>query len=112
MNFASFSNARAVALSCLLAGVAPRAARAEDSVRYKFQDYQERGGRIGVDSDVGRGSTFWIDLAIAEGPVERFERLASAGPPSHPVDVPEAEGVVLSVEDNGVMELQLQLTRA
>ncbi|MGH7945417.1 MAG: DUF3570 domain-containing protein [Opitutaceae bacterium] len=33
----------------MLAGLAPRAARAEDSVRYKFQDYQERGGRVGVE---------------------------------------------------------------
>ncbi|MGH7956164.1 MAG: DUF3570 domain-containing protein [Opitutaceae bacterium] len=49
MNFASFSQARAFAFACLLAGLAPRAARAEDSVRYKFQDYQERGGRVGVE---------------------------------------------------------------
>src|SRR5687767_2661053 len=49
MNFPSFPKARLFALSGLLAGLAPRAARAEDSVRYKFQDYQERGGRVGVE---------------------------------------------------------------
>jgi hypothetical protein len=49
MTFALFSPARAVGLSCLLAGLAPRGARADESVRYKFQDYQERGGRIGVE---------------------------------------------------------------
>ena len=49
MKFALFSPARAVGFSCLLAGLAPRGARADESVRYKFQDYQERGGRIGVE---------------------------------------------------------------
>jgi hypothetical protein len=44
-----FSSAHAVGFSCLLAGLAPRGGRADDSVRYKFQDYQERGGRIGVE---------------------------------------------------------------
>jgi hypothetical protein len=49
MNFASLPNARAAALSILLAWLAPRVARAEDAVRYKFQDYQESGGRIAVE---------------------------------------------------------------
>ncbi len=39
---------RALLLSALLAWLAPRAARAEESVRYKYQDYQEMGGRISV----------------------------------------------------------------
>ena len=39
---------RAVALAALLVWLAPRAARAEDAVRYKFQDYREMGGRIAV----------------------------------------------------------------
>ncbi len=39
---------RALVLSGLLAWLAPRAARAEESVRYKYQDYQEMGGRISV----------------------------------------------------------------
>jgi hypothetical protein len=48
MKFASFSQARPVALSVVLAGVMPRVARCEDSVRYKYQDYAETGGRIAV----------------------------------------------------------------
>ncbi len=43
---ASFS--RAAVLATLLLWLTPRAARAEDAIRYKFQDYQESGGRIGV----------------------------------------------------------------
>lgn len=39
---------RALALSALLVWLSPRGVRAEDSVRYKFQDYQEMGGRIAV----------------------------------------------------------------
>ncbi len=41
-------SARAFALSGLLLWLAPRAARAESSIRYKYQDYQEMGGRVGV----------------------------------------------------------------
>jgi hypothetical protein len=48
MNFASFSKARPVALAGFLACVTPRVARCEDSVRYKYQDYAESGGRIAV----------------------------------------------------------------
>lgn len=40
--------ARAFLVAALLGGLSPRFARAEDSVRYKFQDYQEMGGRIAV----------------------------------------------------------------
>lgn len=39
---------RAAGLAALLLWLSPRAARAEDTVRYKFQDYQELGGRIAV----------------------------------------------------------------
>ena len=49
MNVAPLSQTRALGLSALLALTAPRVSRAEDSVRYKYQDYQERGGRIGVE---------------------------------------------------------------
>ncbi len=40
--------ARALLLSALLLALVPRAARAENSLRYKYQDYQEMGGRVGV----------------------------------------------------------------
>jgi hypothetical protein len=49
MNRVSSFPLRVFAWSALLACLAPRAARAEDSVRYKFQDYQESGGRVGVE---------------------------------------------------------------
>ena len=39
----------ALVLSTLLAWLAPRGARGEDAVRYKFQDYQESNGRIAVE---------------------------------------------------------------
>jgi hypothetical protein len=40
---------RAAALSSLLIWAAPRAVRAEESVRYKYQDYREAGGRVAVE---------------------------------------------------------------
>jgi hypothetical protein len=39
---------RRAALPALLLGLAPRAVRAEDAVRYKFQDYREADGRVSV----------------------------------------------------------------
>src|SRR5688572_3925322 len=71
MNFASFPNARVAALSVVLAWVAPRVARTEDAVRYKFQDYQESGGRIGVEvhsaaveKDLGTNTHLKLDGVI------------------------------------------------
>ncbi|MBL9202587.1 MAG: DUF3570 domain-containing protein [Opitutaceae bacterium] len=49
MTFACSPSVRAAALSALLAGLAPRAVRAEESVRYKYQDYREAGGRVTVE---------------------------------------------------------------
>lgn len=49
MTRSSPSTLRALALSALLVGCLPRGARAEESVRYKFQDYRETGGRIAVE---------------------------------------------------------------
>jgi hypothetical protein len=49
MKAAWTSTARAIVLSAWLGCLAPRGARADDVVRYKFQDYQERGGRIAVE---------------------------------------------------------------
>ena len=39
---------RASVLAALLAWLTPRAARAENSISYKYEDYREMGGRIGV----------------------------------------------------------------
>lgn len=41
---------RAFALAALLVWLAPRAARAENSVAYKYSDYRESGGRISVQT--------------------------------------------------------------
>ena len=32
------------------------------------------GGRLGVESHVGQGSTFWVDFALTESPVERLKQ--------------------------------------
>lgn len=48
MTARSLPSVRASALALLLAVLAPRVARAEEAIRYKYQDYRESGGRIAV----------------------------------------------------------------
>ena len=58
------------------------------------------GGTLDVDTVIGQGSTFWIELALVEGPVERYERLNGGTVPAcaeAPLDV---RHVVLYIEDN------------
>ncbi|MPY94531.1 MAG: hypothetical protein GEV08_16170 [Acidimicrobiia bacterium] len=57
-------------------------------------------GTLGVRSVEGEGSTFWLELPLVEGPVERYDRLnhgrASEGTPSRRA----RRHAVLYVEDN------------
>src|SRR3954466_1574197 len=50
MNFTLLTSRRPRLLAILLLSLSPRLARAENSVSYKFADYQEMGGRIGVQT--------------------------------------------------------------
>ncbi|MEY2879159.1 MAG: hypothetical protein RLZZ15_1539 [Verrucomicrobiota bacterium] len=79
----SFRFSRVVALSALLVWLAPRAARAENSLAYKYEDYRESGGRIAVQT---QGAHLEQDL----GPAMHFkfegilDTIAGATPSGQP----------------------------
>ncbi len=50
MNLPSLTNSRSVGLAALLLCLVPRAGRSEGAVNYKYADYQEAGGRVGVET--------------------------------------------------------------
>ncbi len=54
------------------------------------------GGTLGVDSVVGSGSTFSIELPMVEGPVDRYHRLADADKRREE----PARRTILHIEDN------------
>ena len=56
------------------------------------------GGAIGVESVAGQGSTFWVEMPIAEAPVERLKRTGNLGLPAAPASAKAK--TVLYVEDN------------
>jgi signal transduction histidine kinase/CheY-like chemotaxis protein len=59
------------------------------------------GGTIQVDSVVGRGSVFSVELPLAEGPIERYERLNGAPPSTAaPLAPTQQRRKVLYIEDN------------
>lgn len=58
-------------------------------------------GAVDVDTTLGRGSTFWIELPLVEAPIERFDRIGPAMP-STAAATDAATGVhrILYIEDN------------
>jgi signal transduction histidine kinase/ActR/RegA family two-component response regulator len=59
------------------------------------------GGTVDVESVPGEGSTFWVELPLVEGPVERYERLQgdNAQPEVGPT-TDERRQTLLYIEDN------------
>jgi PAS domain S-box-containing protein len=55
------------------------------------------GGRIGLESEPGSGTTFWIDLPSTEHPSKRIE---SEGPPAKAVPQSSSVTTILCVDDN------------
>ena len=58
------------------------------------------GGVLDVESVVGRGSTFWIEFPVVEGPVDRYQRLDG---PARFAPVNQHDGMdqsILHIEDN------------
>jgi CheY-like chemotaxis protein len=64
------------------------------------------GGTLEVSSTAGQGSTFWVELPRAEGPVERAERQQELEVPAEAEAEPAAPLTVLYIEDN-LSNLQL-----
>jgi signal transduction histidine kinase/CheY-like chemotaxis protein len=68
------------------------------------------GGTLAVATEVGQGSRFWVELPMAEGPVQRAERQHELDPVDPPAPEPEPEPdeamTVLYIEDN-LSNLQL-----
>jgi signal transduction histidine kinase/CheY-like chemotaxis protein len=64
------------------------------------------GGTLEVSTVLGEGSTFWVELPQAEGPVQRAERQQELEQPAEAEPEPEAPLTVLYIEDN-LSNLQL-----
>ena len=58
------------------------------------------GGQIALDSEVAMGSTFWVDLAITEAPITRYERESEGASPAAGGAAGERASTVVLIEDN------------
>ena len=58
------------------------------------------GGTLDVETALGQGSTFWVQLPVVEGPVERFERFNGTNGAAADHDTEDRRTRVLYIEDN------------
>jgi signal transduction histidine kinase/ActR/RegA family two-component response regulator len=58
------------------------------------------GGSLDLESVVGEGSVFWIELPLAEGPIDRYERLGKTGHSAQLAGEGALRHVVLHIENN------------
>jgi len=57
-------------------------------------------GSIGLESEVAMGSTFWVDLAITEAPITRYERESEGALPAAGGAAGERASTTVLIEDN------------